>query len=117
MSELKEKVKSSSKNNLKHSVVGNRILLELDKIDPRNQKIGSGLLVASENSLEFASTTRTKAKVVDIGPGAYKDSTPWCKIGDTVHFARYGAVVLESEKEDKKEYWVIRDIDVLTVEK
>ena len=98
-----------------HRVVGNRVLLELDKVDPKNNKIDGSSFYAPEGTIECAPNQRTKAKVVGIGPGAYKDSTPWCEVGDVVHFARYGAVILESKPGDLKEYWVIRDIDVLTI--
>ncbi len=61
--------------------------------------------------------TQTKAEVADIGLEVhdlrgFRD----LKKGDKVHFQRYGAVRLNSEKEDTIEYWVVNGKDLLVIE-
>ena len=41
---------------------------------------------------------------------------PWCKVGDKVHFARYGAMRINVKDHEDFEFWIIMDKDVLCVE-
>ncbi len=71
-------------NNIK--VAGYRILLEPDVIEDTLTH-GSLTLVKHEITKESDLRNTNKAKVLQVGPDAYKSGevqAPWCKEGDTV---------------------------------
>jgi len=75
-------------------VVGDRVLVQL-----RRQKTKSkGGIVLVEETTQTLKFNETVAKVVQIGPLAYKNlddltdwaEGPWCKVGDLVRTIKYG---------------------------
>jgi len=65
----------------------------------------------------------TYAEVINIGSDCWDfASKPWCKVGDTINFAKYGGQdcdipddVTQEEKQELSLWKVIRDTDVLGV--
>ena len=75
-------------------VAGDRVLVQL-----RRQKIKSkGGIILVEETQQTLKFNETVAKVVEIGPLAYKSPDtlepwiegPWCKVGDLVRTIKYG---------------------------
>ena len=75
-------------------VAGDRVLVQL-----RRQKIKSkGGIILVEETQQTLKYNETVAKVVEIGPLAYKSPEtlepwiegPWCKVGDLVRTIKYG---------------------------
>lgn len=75
-------------------VAGDRVLVQL-----RRQKIKSkGGIILVEETQQTLKFNETVAKVVEIGPLAYKSPEtlepwiegPWCKVGDLVRTIKYG---------------------------
>ena len=75
-------------------VVGDRVLVQL-----RRQKTKSkGGIVLVEETTQTLKFNETVAKVVQVGPLAYKNlddltpwvEGPWCKVGDLVRTIKYG---------------------------
>ena len=75
-------------------VVGDRVLVQLRR-EKTTSKGGIILVDETRQTLKF---NETVAKVVQIGPLAYKNLTdltdwvegPWCKVGDLVRTIKYG---------------------------
>ena len=75
-------------------VAGDRVLVQL-----RRQKVKSkGGIILVEETQQTLKFNETVAKVVEIGPLAYKSPEtlepwiegPWCKVGDLVRTIKYG---------------------------
>ena len=75
-------------------VVGDRVLVQL-----RREKITSkGGIILVEETKQTLRFNETVAKVIQIGPLAYKNledlspwiEGPWCKVGDLVRTIKYG---------------------------
>lgn len=83
---------------------GNRILVQvgspLDKSD-------GGIILTGETQ-DFQKWTQKLAKVLKVGPLAYRDRTtfepwpegPWCKVGDYVRVGQYGGDRVEIKVPD-----------------
>jgi len=57
--------------------------------------------------------------VVDMGPTAYKDvgdGTPWCKVGDTIVYGKYGGKIV-TDPDTKKKFVVLNDQEVICIVK
>jgi co-chaperonin GroES (HSP10) len=75
-------------------VVGDRVLVQLRR-EKTTSKGGIILVDETKQTLRF---NETVAKVIDIGPLAYKSPDtlepwpegPWCKVGDLVRTIKYG---------------------------
>jgi co-chaperonin GroES (HSP10) len=101
---------------MKHTVLGRRVLLKIEKAGSTYE---GSIIARPENKEDMDTAIKTIGEVVQLGSEAYKRTEtgePWVKVGDKVHFARYGAVRLATTKEETHEYWVINDIDILTIE-
>lgn len=101
---------------MRHIVLGRRVLLKIEKSGSTYE---NSMIARPETQEDMDTATKTIGEVVQLGDDAFKKTesgTPWVKVGDTVHFARYGAVRLATTKEEKHEYWVINDLDILTKE-
>ena len=104
---------------MKYQVLGSRVLLKVKKYSEKkdNKYEGTSILMA-ENVVETETTAQTIAEVVQLGSEAYKrdkyENKP--KVGDRVHFQRYGAIRLNTKDSDDYEMWVINDKDVLCIE-
>lgn len=86
----------------------------------KDQTFKGSSLVMPEQMLESETVSQTIGEVIELGSTAYNRgelSKPWCKVGDKVHFQRYGAVRLAAKEEHPDtEFWVINDVDVLVVD-
>ncbi len=109
---------------MKYKALGDNVLIEVEKINKNIKKADgtASILVIADTSSERETTSQTVGKLVGIGPLAFRfdDGTPHAslesvKIGDKVHFQRYGAIRLHSQKEDDVEYWVINDKGLLAL--
>jgi len=75
-------------------IVGDRVLVQLRR-EKTTSKGGIILVDETKQTLRF---NETVAKVIDIGPLAYKNPDtlepwpegPWCKVGDLVRTIKYG---------------------------
>lgn len=58
----------------------------------------------------------TKGLVLTIGPTAWQDfgSVPWCKVGDTVVYAKHSPFFIEDE-DTKEVYGLLNDSDIIAV--
>ena len=71
-------------------------------------------IINSNKKREDASVD--KGVVLSIGPTAWKDfgSDPWCKVGDTILFAKFAGKVVE-DPETKEDVFILNDEDVVAV--
>lgn len=75
----------------------------------------------AETTTAQETVNQTVGEVVELGNMAYKredafcNGSDWVKVGDRIHFCRYGAMRLAHPDEDF-EYWVIMDKDILVIE-
>jgi len=98
-------------------VVGPRLLVKVKKVEEKS----SGGIILTEQFREQETSWQTEGEVVGMGNMAYNrktadcDGTPWCKVGDTVTFSRYGAVRTKTEDTAEHELWILMDKDVLAV--
>ena len=93
------------------NVVGPRILVLPTKIE---NKTASGIILSTEDANERERMAATTGTVVDVGGDAYIDySSPWCKIGDKITFAKYAGTLYKGR--GGIEYRVMKDEDVTSV--
>lgn len=71
-------------------------------------------IINSNKKREDASVD--KGVVQAIGPTAWKDfgGDPWCKVGDTILFAKFAGKVVE-DPETKEDVFILNDEDVVAV--
>jgi len=100
---------------------GHRILIRVKDIteyDPVYKKAKeAGLALAdTHEDHQRKQVGMDKGEVVSIGTTAFKDfgGDPWCKIGDTVLFAKYAGKIVD-DPEDNKKYIVLNDEDIVCV--
>lgn len=103
---------------MKYKVVGPRILLKVKKLKETFSE-GGRIVRPDEDKTQQDTLMQTKAIVEQIGSGVTDTYAGMedLKVGDTVHFQRYGAFVLGSDKEDEYAHWVLNGKDVLCIEK
>lgn len=97
---------------------GHRLLVkpfkavEVDEAYKRAKLLGIEL-VREHEKREDAGIT--KGTVISIGPTAWDDfkSPPWCKVGDTIIYAKHAPFFVEDE--DKEVYGLLNDADVIAV--
>jgi co-chaperonin GroES (HSP10) len=76
------------------------------------EKTASGIYLAQQTIAADEAASKTGV-VVGIGEFAYKEyAAHWCKVGDTVSFAKYAGTV-EEDPATGKRYRAINDIDVI----
>ncbi len=96
---------------------GHRIIIKpfkLEEVDEVYQRAKlSGLQIVRPNEKrEDASVD--KGIVLDIGPDCWPDSKePWCKVGDTVLFAKFAAKLVEDK--DGNNVGILNDMDIVAV--
>ncbi len=90
-------------------VLWHRVLVKPEEVKEKSE----GGIEIPETSRERIELAVTKAEVVGFGPDAFNETTLEVSIGDTVIFAKYAGLPVESE--DVK-YRIMNDIDVLAVE-
>lgn len=72
-----------------------------------------GLEVVRENEKrEDASVD--KGIVLAIGPTCWPDSDPWCKVGDTIIFAKFAPKFID-DPDTKEQIGILNDEDVVAV--
>lgn len=78
-----------------------------------------GGIILPDDTTRRSALGQDTGVVVAMGDNAYADQThPWCKIGDTIRFARHSGEILSAEAtEDGKEYRVVPDLCVVLVKK
>jgi co-chaperonin GroES (HSP10) len=113
-------------------VIGPRVLIKVAKFDieavRKKYKYVEGSTVIErtdvdkiEEQVQSEITRQTVAEVVGIGSTAYTnkqlcpDGIPWVKVGEKIHFVRYGAQRIATDDKDI-EYWIINDKDALVVD-
>jgi co-chaperonin GroES (HSP10) len=74
-----------------------------------------GIQVILENEKRVSASV-DKGFVLSIGPSAWKDfgGEPWCKVGDTVIWAKHAHKVVE-DPETKEELGILNDEDIVAV--
>ncbi|MGL5076717.1 MAG: hypothetical protein ACRDBG_12965 [Waterburya sp.] len=100
---------------------GHRIVVKQEKLENVDKAYQSaqkaGIVIP-----ELDEHTRTKNSVdqglvLAVGPSAFKDfnaEVPWCKVGDTIVFARYSGKKVK-DPENEQEYIVLNDEDCVAV--
>lgn len=111
---------------MKYRVQGPRLLVQVKKFNLDDvEKIEGSIFVRANVTSDIAAsetTNQSAGEVLELGSTAYKrkdsgcDGTPWCKVGDKVHFSRYGAQRIGVKDSEDFEYWILNDKDVLAVE-
>lgn len=115
---------------MKYQVLGRRVLVKIRKFKKEDVKHveGSKLILApekTEDDIDHKTSTQTLGEVVGLGELAFlnDDGTPLggqpcpVKIGDKVHFQRYGAVRLNFREKGKDEFWVVEDKDLFAIDR
>ena len=103
-----------------HVVLGHRILLQVRC--PR--MISKGGIMVPEETRKTEQDNTQVAKVLDVGPVAYKNRTtldpwpegPWCAVGDFIRIPRYGGDRWNKTipgREDPIEFVILRDHDIV----
>ena len=104
---------------------GTKVMIQLDQVE----SFTSGGIFIPVSASERDNMNQTEGTVVAMGLQAYADQRRWdedsqkwllanpVKVGDRVTFARHhGWVHLEGEGDDRAEYRVMYDTDILMVE-
>jgi co-chaperonin GroES (HSP10) len=105
-------------------ISGHRLLIEPVDIAKKTETDWGFQVVVPENEREYVANT-SEGTVLVVGKTCwmaydyYKPNgernpawEPWCKVGDVIHFAKYGGKWIEHEG---KKYIVINDQDVIGV--
>lgn len=106
-----------------YKVLGRRVLLKVVKFKKDAKYAGTSILMP-EDKADDETATQTTGEIVGLGEAAWlnDDGTHLAgqpipvKIGDKVHFQRYGAVRLNAKKHVDEEYWVVEDKDLFAIE-
>jgi len=83
--------------------------------DPVEEKTSGGIYLP-ETTRDSEQRAATSGIVIAIGPSAWLDldnGTAWAEIGDHINYAKYSGV--EMVGQDKKNYVLINDNDILAV--
>lgn len=104
---------------MKVSVQGPRVLVKpykLEEVDEIYKKIkAAGLEIPETDEKRREQAAVEKGVVVSIGSLAYKDwgdGTPWCRVGDSVVWARYAGKVIAIDGVD---HYILNDEDIIAV--
>lgn len=108
---------------MNYKVLGRRVLLKVKKYKKDATFEGSSILMP-EDITDGETATQTVGEIVAFGEAAWlnDDGTPLAgkvipvKLGDIVHFQRYGAVRLNAKKHTDEEFWVVEDKDLFAIE-
>ena len=90
--------------------VGVSILIQPDKIE---QTTASGIVVSTNETNTREQMRQTDGLVIELGPKAYYDEEPRCKVGDRVVMAAYAGMMRVGN--DGMEYRLILDDDVKAI--
>lgn len=97
--------------------LGHRVLVKPIEIE-KAKDIGNGKKIYfADQSVDLAKAGVDKGTVVEIGSTAWKDErlggVPWCKVGDSVIWARYAGKPVDHEGTT---YHLVNDEDILGLE-
>lgn len=91
--------------------VGHRLLVLPDQVE---EKTSSGIILNTQADQRREEMAQIYGTVVAMGSTCYSDQVePWCKVGDTVIFAKYGGLLLDGI--DGKKYRWIDDLNIVGV--
>lgn len=102
---------------------GHRVIVKPDPLNEVQEKEMQRFESLKASGFEVAETGDKKRMqgavhtgvLMAIGPNAWKafdDGIPWAKIGDRVHFAKYGGYVFE---EEGVQYRLLNDEDITAI--
>jgi len=92
---------------------GHRVLIKPFEVE---EKTASGIVVSTGRELQREQMAQTEGIIVEIGNTAWHDQpAPWAQVGDHVIFAKYSGTV--STGEDKVEYRIVNDLDIVAVKR
>jgi co-chaperonin GroES (HSP10) len=108
---------------MKLEPAGHRVIVKPDPLSALEEKEMQQYESLQKLNFEIADAKDKKRKqsavhtgtLVAIGVNAWKaydDGIPWAKVGDRVHFAKYGGYVCE---EDGVQYRVLNDEDITAI--
>lgn len=86
---------------------------EVDEVIKR-AKLAGFEIVNNNQAREDASVD--KGTVIAIGPTAWPNEKPWCKVGDTILFVKFSPKFVE-DPETKEMVGILNDEDVVAVVK
>lgn len=98
-------------------VLGHRILVKPERLEDVDKALRSakalGIQVVTEEG-ERAQASVDRGIVIQVGQSAFKDfgTTPWCKAGDYVAYARYAGKAMTDPYTDE-EFLIINDEDIV----
>ena len=88
--------------------VGWRVLIKPQEVKEISK---GGIILTTETSKEREQLGNTTGIVIAMGDQCYADeSTPWCKVGDKVIFAKYAGLLYKGK--DGFDYRMINDKDI-----
>tara|TARA_R110000868_G_scaffold75542_3_gene217807 strand:- start:3717 stop:4031 length:315 start_codon:yes stop_codon:yes gene_type:complete len=74
----------------------------------------SGIILSTTGQREREQMSNTTGVVIAMGTTAYDDvTTPWCKVGDKIAFAKYAGLLYKGK--DGVQYRVVNDGDITAV--
>lgn len=92
---------------------GHRVIVKQMSLEEADSTYKTNLILVGTDRVQDSIDMGT---VVSIGPSAWKDfgTGPWCKVGDTVAFAKYaGKTVKDLDTQEK--YQALNDEDIICV--
>lgn len=92
-------------------VLGFRVLIEPEEI----KEVTAGGIVLPEELIKAERRATQTGTIVSIGPTAWQafdDGEKWAKVGDKVHYSKYGGKLI-LDVDTGKELVVIADEDIL----
>ena len=95
-------------NELNIKVTGHRILVKLEG----GEKKSKGGLILTDDTAQKSENGSIFARVLDIGPDAWADREPYCKVGDRVIIGKYAGFTV-SDKDSR--YRILDDLNIMAV--
>lgn len=91
---------------------GHRVVVKPEKVED----VTEGGIVIPKTIQDNEQRHVTNGEVIGIGSTAWKDfgEVPWCEVGDTVVFAKYGGLTVKDE-ESGEELRILNDEDVVAI--
>lgn len=100
-------------------ILGDRILIRPNQLIKevkvtRDDGSSVGIVISHGESEKRHEAATTEGEVAQLGPLAYADETPWCTVGDRVHWGKYGGYWI-TDPESKEDFVVLDPHDILCV--
>jgi len=103
------------------TICGHRVMLkpleveDVDDVFASAKKAGIELLKDADEALQRKNAV-DRGIVVGIGSTAFKDfgGTPWCNVGDTIVYSRYGGKLV-TDPTTKQVFTIVNDEDVIAI--